>query len=73
VAHLVVRVESDPRASAAGRKQAADEMQLYRTAGFREADLAGGALVVGERSIPIPAAWTQGDLSGTQWMVAAVK
>ena len=72
VRHLVVRVESDLHASAAGRKQAADEMQLYRTAGFREADLAGGALVVGRRSIPIPAAWTEGDLSGTQWMVAAV-
>lgn len=72
VRHLVVRVESDLHACAAARKQAADEMQLYRTAGFREADLAGGALVVGHASIPIPAAWTEGDLSGTQWMVATV-
>jgi hypothetical protein len=72
VRHLVVRVQSDRHASSAGRKQAADEMQLYRTAGFREADLSGGALVVGHHAIPIPAAWTEGDLSGTQWMVAAV-
>jgi len=72
VRHLVVKVSSDARAGAAARKQAANEMQLYRTAGFREADLAGGSLVVGERSVPLPPAWAEGDLSGTQWMVASV-
>jgi hypothetical protein len=73
VRHLVVRVSSDSRAGAAARKQAADEMQLYRTAGFREADLAGGSLVVGGHAVPLPPAWTGGDLSGTQWMVATVE
>ena len=73
VRHLVVRVSSDSRAGAAARKQAADEMQLYRTAGFREADLAGESLVVGEQSVPLPPGWTAGDLSETQWMVATVE
>ena len=72
VRHLVVKVASDARAGAAARKQAANEMQLYRTAGFREADLADGALVVGDLSVPLPPAWAEGDLSATQWMVATV-
>jgi hypothetical protein len=73
VRHLVVKVSSDARGSAAARKAAADEMQLYRTAGFREADLADGGLVVGQTSIPLPPGWAEGDLSGTQWMVASVE
>jgi len=72
VRHLVVKVSGDAHAGAAARKQAANEMQLYRTAGFREADLSSGALVVGDLSVPLPPAWAEGDLSATQWMLATV-
>jgi hypothetical protein len=67
---LVVRVAADPAEGAAGKRWAANEMQLYRTAGFVEADLIGGTLYHGGSEIAIPADWAKD--GGAQWMVAKV-
>jgi hypothetical protein len=66
---LVVRVAADPAAGAAGKRWAANEMQLYRTAGFVEADVIGGTLFHDRSEIALPAGWAK---EGAQWMVARV-
>jgi hypothetical protein len=80
--HLVVRVAADPAAGAAGKRWAANEMQLYRTAGFVEADVVNGLLQYPGRTVPFPAAWNaeqeesegkNADPRNVQWMIARVK
>lgn len=72
VGTLVVRVAADPAEGAAGKRWAANEMQLYRTAGFREADLIDGRLWYGSREIALPARWMDATRDDAQWMVAMV-
>lgn len=69
---LVVRVAADPAEGAAGKRWAANEMQLYRTAGFREADLIDGRLWYGTREIALPERWMDATRDDAQWMVAMV-
>ena len=68
--HLVVRVAAKPADGAAGKRWAANEMQLYRTAGFLEGDFEDGRLCHGGREIEFPDLGPGGE--GAQWMFATV-
>jgi hypothetical protein len=72
VRYLVVQVSSDPRGGTPARKLAANEMQLYRTAGFCDALLEGNRLVSLNCQLVLPDGWVAGDTAQTQWMVASV-
>ncbi|HET7231269.1 MAG TPA: patatin-like phospholipase family protein [Longimicrobium sp.] len=72
VTHLAVRVRTDPAGGTPARKKSADEMQLYRSAGFSHAPLVGSDLMVDGTPIPIGADWLDAGGHETQWMVATV-
>jgi GNAT superfamily N-acetyltransferase len=70
VTHLLVRVRTDPAGGTPARKRAADEMQLYRSAGFSHAPLVDGRLVVDGASLALSPTWLQTASDETQWLVA---
>jgi ABC-type multidrug transport system fused ATPase/permease subunit len=82
--HLVVRVAANPLDGAAGKRWAANEMQLYRTAGFVEADEEeNGQLKFGDKLITPPdlkdddddepgAGAASLERMNVQWMIAPV-
>lgn len=71
VKKLVVRFQLSATASAADKKTLADELQMYRAAGFRECGVAeNGVLVLeGKETLKLTGEWATADLPINRWAV----
>ncbi|HEX8391174.1 MAG TPA: hypothetical protein VF665_02360 [Longimicrobium sp.] len=72
VTHLAVRVEAKKTKGTPAKRWAANELQLYRTAGFQKAYMVEGDLIFAGRRIPVPHDFAAQDDGAAQWMVAEV-